>query len=307
MERDGEPMEGRGFGGGMATEESLHTVHTDTVVEHEDGAPSSVRRYYSTLEGTVSSSFGESEFETEFEAALDGLTLLVDAEGDAEVEDGDTPDDDELLEGHEPGLALDALLPEGGAEVGDSWDIEGEAFLRAVGLDLRPKLFQAPEREERGGGEGRRGRRGGGRSRGGSAARGLMEIDWTVEATLGEAEAYEGIDCLVIALEVDGEGDLPEGPSGGWREREVAPWFAASNSAGSRVVESTMEVELSGHLYFSLEEARPVGLALEGTMLSERISEREMGESLMVISITQEGTFSHEVSITESESEESEE
>ena len=58
-----------------------------------------------------------------------------------------------------------------------------------------------------------------------------------------------------------------------------------------------------GRLFFSVEKGRPVYFELEGSMTTERNTERDIGDRHMSMSSTEEGTFTHTVTVTEAESE----
>lgn len=302
MERDGEPVEG-GFGGGdMRTEQTRNLVMVDTILEIEDGAPKQIRRAFETISDNSVMSRGGEDMDNARECPLEGVVLELTLDGDtasAEVVDGDAPDDDALLEGHRVTLALDALLPEDGVEADDSWEIEGEALVRALGFDIEAALYPTPEREEgegrgegRGGGRRRGGMRGGG---GGGAERYFANASWDAEATLGaDVEEYDGIECHVIEIKAEATGELPEREPGGRDRRDGMP------HPMSPVLrpENSFEFEIEGKLYFSTKGGHPVHLELEGEISTESLRESNRRDSLMVISTAQEGTFKYSVDIT---------
>lgn len=291
FERDGEPMEGRGGGGG-GTVTTQKIVHIDRVVEHDDGTPLKVRREFESVEGSASIDMGErGSTDVDQESPLDGVTIeLEDDDGDVEVKvvDGSEPDDSAALEGHRLALALDALLPDGDTDDGDSWDLESDDIIAALGFDLQGALFPPAQREE-GGGE-RGGGRGRGRGmRGGGNERFMGNVEWKGKATLeGGTEDHDGIECIVITLELESSGDMPEGEGGGGFGGGDPPQIDAS-----------YEVELEGKLLFSTEAARPVLLEVEGTIETEREMEMSRGGSSMVIYTKREGEFKQTVTVSE--------
>jgi len=180
---DGEPAEGRGPGGGGSS-----LVRRAVLVEHvlEGGAdgPRHVRRTFESLHDESTFSFGEDERTNESDYPLAGVTLEMtrDDQGEVKIElsEGAEPDDGALLEGHDPALALDSLLPEGAVEVDATWKLDHDQILRALATALDQRLFpQAPPGDfgrERGGERGQRERRGpGGRGPGGGRNLGLLE------------------------------------------------------------------------------------------------------------------------------------
>ena len=206
---DGEEMEGRGFGGG-ANERTLTITTVDKVLEHEDGAPTRVRRTIETLgsEGVVSMRGEERDIEQTSDAEGAVLELGFAENGDLEVE---------VVEGSEPegadfaslelGLELDALLPAEAVEAGGTWDLESDALVQGLGMGLEAAMFGRPSQ---GGGE--RGGRGEGGGRGGRRGRrrprwlqppAMAGLEWEGEATLTEeTETVDDLEGLVIELEV---------------------------------------------------------------------------------------------------------
>ena len=144
--RDGEEQDFGGRGGGGGSEMSREIVQLDTVMAHEDGSPTKVKRSFDTVESTSSRAGREGEMqETDADSPMDGETLILslDDDGDvvAELESGDDPDEGSMLEGHSLTLALDALLPDEDVDAGDSWEIEKDALLRALSMDVESALF----------------------------------------------------------------------------------------------------------------------------------------------------------------------
>ncbi|MCZ6597697.1 MAG: hypothetical protein O7B99_08675 [Planctomycetota bacterium] len=298
MERDGEVID-RPFGGGNASKEVRRVAYVDQVTAHADGEPTAVRRAFEEVDATNTSEFGEESNESDAEGPLAGVTLelsLEDGEIVVEVVEGEEPDEDAALEGHGLTLALDALLPPGDVGEDASWDLEQDAILRALGLDLEDALFPRVEREEEERPEGRRGGRGGfrGGRGGGSTARQIVQLEWEGTATLAEESGeWEGRTCAIVDLEIEASGELPEPEFGGRGGRGFS-----FEPASSTVVENTFSVKLEGQLYFSVEDGMPLGLELEGTMTNERTTNRERGESTIRTSTTREGTYTYRVVVT---------
>jgi len=300
MERDGEPVEA-GFGGDMRSEQTRELVIVDTILETKDGAPAHLRRSFETLSSTSVASMGDNEMEVASECPLEGLVLDLsgeDGEVVARVAEGSEPDDEKLLEGHTLGLALDALLPHEEVEEEDSWELDGEALLRALAFDVEHALFPPPAVDEEGGGEGdRRGRgRGRGRHRGG-VQRYFAGAEWEAEARwIAGTEEHEGVECHVIAIEAEGSGELPEPEFGGGGRGRRGRAFEPG-SAG-RALKNSFEIEIEAKLYFSVEGRHPLHLELEADVATESLRERERGGSSMVISSAQEGTLELTVDVT---------
>lgn len=299
---DGEPMEGRG-GGDRMTTESRTIEQTDEWLAAENGSLTKLKRSFASIEGGGTMTFGENEMENEREAPLSGVTLMMERgeEGlTVEVTDGTEPDDEALLEGHEPELALDGLLPEGDLAEGAEYKLDQEAIFKALGLDLESKYFPRPQREEGAEGEGRgRGGRGGRGMRGGgrSPFQPFNDIEWEGKATVASMEAdLEGDTCVKIALEIKGEGELPERERGerrGGRGRGGR----ALELATPAPIATNYEVKLEGALYFSTTHKMPVRLELEGSLSQDRETERSRGERSMTIISLEEGELTHVVSI----------
>ncbi len=298
MEVNGEPMD-RTWGGGGGSETLKRVVTIDRVLAHDEGRPTRVRRAFELVAMETVLAFGEEDREIETEGPLAEVTLEIDVneDGDIEIEvvEGDEPDQEAALEGHRPALALDALLPEDDVSEGDSWDLERDAILRAIGLDLEGALFPRPEPEEgeeEGRGGGRRGRWGG---RGAGGNRLLLEAEWEGTAVvISDDEEVEGQSCVVIELEIEASGELEEQERTGRRGG-----FSLGAPLPSVLVGTTYEIELEGRLAWSLEEGRPVLLELEGSVTTERLVEREGRGGAMRISTTQEGTLEVLIAVTE--------
>lgn len=306
VERDGEPVDIPDRGG-MSTSEERRVVQIDRVVEQSDARPSRVRRTFEEIAATTMMAFGEEERESERDCPLAGVTLEIalDENDDKSVEvvEGESPDDEALLEGHGLELALDALLPSEEMEIDDSWELDADAIRHALGLDMTRALFPTPAREDaEGGGEGGRRRRGAGFGRGGSG-RLLQQAEWEGTAKLVSlSEKHEDMTCARIVLEISASGELPEAEPGGGgrRQRALAPDPPSSSSPGS-ALENSFEIELEGELLFALEGRRPVHMEIEGSISMESRRERSRGDVQMVISTSQEGSFSQVVSISEEE------
>lgn len=294
---DGEPVD-RPFGGG-GVEEQRHVVLLDGYEESADGEPTRVRRTFETVESESRASFGENERTQSSQGPLAGVVLRLtrDEDGDveAEVVEGDEPDA-ALLEGQVLTLCLDALLPAGEVEEDESWDLDADTVRRALALALDPKLFPPPAEnapveagERRGGGRGGFGGRGGG-----SAFRLLQDAEWEGTATLEATdEDHEGEACSAIAIEIEASGDMPE-PRGGRRGG-----FSVEPAESAPAVDSTFTVEITGRLLFANEARRPVLLELSGELSTERENEFERGDRTMTMHVTQEGTFTHTVLVSE--------
>lgn len=295
MERDGEPVEGRGGGGGNASLEERTVLQAYRVLEHKDGAPTKVRRVFDTVSRETVSETGEESIEGGGDGPLHGLALVITADGDdveVEVEDGREPDQESALEGHSLVFAFDGLLPEGEVEEEATWELESDAILSALALDMEDAYFPRAERSDEGGegGRGGRGRRGGGDRA--STLRSLVDAEWEGEATFHGETEHEGIPCFEIALELEAEGELPE-RTGGERGGRGGRAFATEAS----LADNTITAEISGRLLVATEGNHPVLLELEGSIST--VSTREMGrrDSTMTIYTEREGSFEYTVAI----------
>ena len=270
--RDGEPVEGRGGFGGGGSSETRKTVHVDRYLDCVEGRPTRMRRSWQEADAETEMNFGDQSrgfaLESPFEDVVVEITSDEDGELSYEVVEGSDPGQ-EALERLRPALALDALLPSGEVAEGDSWDLEGEAIARGLGLDLADVLFARPDPGE-GGGGGRGGGRGGrGGMRGGGGGLGqLARAEWSGQATFKGTGDREGVACAVIGLELE-----------------------ASSEMDGEGMTSVFEAELSGELYVALEGRRPVALELEGSLRSEMDSERERNGVVMESHRESEGTF----------------
>lgn len=300
MEVDGEPMENRWGGGGGATTERV-IAYVDTVVESEDGRPTKVTRKFDQVEMTGTMGSGDRAREIDRESPLEGETVVLVLDGDdvvAALEDGE-PDDPSVLQGHHLRLPLDGLLPGADVEEGDSWEPEAAGLLEAMLLDIEGALFPRPTFDGGEGGEGRGGGRGGrGGGPGGGGTGFMATAEWEIEAELTSArEDVDGLECVVIEITCEADGDLPERTFGrGGRELSLAPYAPAFLAM---LRDNTYEVELTGKLYFSVAAKRPVKLELEGEFTLETGFEREREGSTMTMSQTQEGELELVVTIEE--------
>ena len=300
MIRDGEPVESR-FGGGRNYKEEKTVVTRDTVLEHDDDGPTKLRRAFTTVEVSGSSGAGEFTRDIDLPCPFDGVTLELSLDEDgaivAEQTDGDEVPD-EALQDHHLTLALDLLLPDEDAEVGDSWELDAEAVKQLLSLELDEALFGRPEAPEgRGDGERRGGGRGGPGGGSGGPERMLSAAEWTCKAKLESGSVLvDEHECASIEVTIEAEGELEEPEFGRGRDRfEVAPGLASS-LAGARV-DNEYSIELSGHLYFSLADRRPLSLTLEGTLSSQRSMERERDGSVTEITFSQEGELHYVITV----------
>ncbi|MFT4537574.1 MAG: hypothetical protein ACI841_003602 [Planctomycetota bacterium] len=304
---DGEPMEGRGGGsGGREYMEDKSVVTRDTVIEHDEGTPTHVRREFKEVAISGSSGSGENSREIERPCTFDGviLDLTLDEDGELEIEqvDGDEVDEDALV-GHSLKLTLDMLLPEDEVEEGDSWEIGSDDAKRLLALGLDSHLFGQTESEGRGGeGGGRGGGRGGRGGRGGGPERMLSQAEWECEATLvSESVMVDELECMKIKVVLEAEGELEEMGGGRGRDRfeEFESQFAAAFGPSNTpiTIANDYSLELSGHFLFSIKEKRPVSLELEGTMISMRSMERDRDGSTMEINSSQEGEMSYSITV----------
>ncbi len=287
--RDGESMDRGGRGGRT---QSFELSYTDTVLAAKDGAPTEIQRTFDSVGGDMIMDGRDEPIERSLDSAFDGITLvLTDGEDGVEVEvsDGDAPDA-ERLEGHTLRLPLDGLLPDEEAEDGAEWEIDGEAFMAALGMGMQRKLVDRPERE--GGGEGRGGRGGGGGRRGGGQRGGggdggnlLAGGTWEVTGILtGDTREVEGVECAVIKIKADVEGE-PEGGAGG-REGMTR--------------ESSYSGQFEGELLFCAAESRPVSLEITGGYELTSDSSFDSDRGSMEMSRVDETTITLSVSIASS-------
>jgi hypothetical protein len=270
--RDGEPIEGRGGFGGGGREETRRSVHVDRWLACADGRPTRVRRSWQEVEGDLEMDWGGESRGFALESPFEDVAVEVardeDGELSWEVVEGSDPGQ-EALEPLRPELAVDALLPRGEVEQGETWDLEPEAIARTLGLDLADVLFQRPDPGDGGGGgRGGRGGRGGGMRGGGSTLGQLAGAEWSGQATYAGEVDYEGTRCALIEIELEAE----------------------SESDGEGMTRS-FEAELEGKLYVDLEARRPLALDVEGDLATEMDSERERQGVLIEMHRAEEGRF----------------
>ena len=191
--RDGEPMDIPDRGD-IGSSETRTVVLRETIQEvDKEGAPSQALRAFESVEVLSVNSMGGEEMESEREGRLHEITLALkveDGETLCEVEEGVEPDEEEALEGHRLGLALDFALPTEEVEEGESWELDNDAVRAVLGLDVERALFGGrpgrPEGEE--GGRGRGGRGGGMRGSRSGGFTALVQAEWEGEATIESAE-----------------------------------------------------------------------------------------------------------------------
>ena len=299
MERDGQPVEGRGMGGGKS-DSTWHIVQVDEVQSHEGKKPTKVKRTYEKVGGERNFSMGDTDRKSDLESPFEGATLQLTGEGEnvkVEFLEGKKPDHEGALEGHRLELALDALLPDKDVEKDAHWDLDAAQIKRALGLDLRKALYPpppAPEGAGGGGGGGGGGRRGG-MGRGGGGGGIPADAEWTGKAKLVSLdEEVDGQKCAKVEIQIGAHGDLPEqAMGGGGRGRMFEPESALPFFA------STYSVEAKGEFYFSLDSKRPVKLELEGTQ--EIVVDREMKreESTMKMHSKQQGKLKVKIAVSE--------
>lgn len=291
---DGEPLEGRGFGGG-GRETTFSFDYTDTIVDVTEGAPKKIKREFGEAAGGMSMEMREETMEMEFASAFDGMTLtLTEKDGEVEVEvtDGDAPED-ERLDGHWMALALDSLLPKDEVEAGDEWEVNGEDLAKALGLGVQRILLDRPEPQ--GGEEGGGRRRGGMRGGAGGAADMLAGGDWDVTATMTEeTEEVGGVECAVIEIKAEISGSPPQRERGEGRRRDRSAGPMARSQESS--MEASFAGEFEGQLLWNVEGAYPASFTFEGTaeLTSEMVRETQRG--LMERASTQE--ISLDINIT---------
>ncbi|QDU69521.1 hypothetical protein [Engelhardtia mirabilis] len=288
MEIDGEPVERGGMGGG-GSEDVRAVSFTHTILEHAAGEPTAVRRVFGEVAGEGLMRFGENEMETTAESPFEGAEIewrMEDGTPVAEVIDGDV--EEEGLDAFTFGLALDNFLPAGEVEPDATWELDGELFLQALGLDLEATLFPPapPEESEEGGrGGGRRGGFRGGRSGGIDA---LLGLDWDVEVTFAEASVdSDWGPAARLTFEAEGSGDPPArggrgGPGGG---------------GGESSTEGSVTANLEGELLFLLDGRHPVHFECGGTVGIESTTIRSTGRGEMVMTNVQEGQLSLAITV----------
>jgi hypothetical protein len=296
MERDGQPVEGRGGAGGFKSDVSWNVVQLDEVQTHEGKKPTKVKRSFEKVGGERKMTMGENDTTTPLESPFEGATLQISGEGDevkVEFLEGKKPDHEGALVGHRMELALDALLPDKDVDKDSHWDLDSAQIKRALGLDLRKALFPPPPAPENtGGGGGGGGRRGG--MRGGRGGGIPADAEWTGKAKLVSLdEDMDGVKCAKIEIEIGAHGDLPEQPmGGGGRGRMLEPESAP-------FVANTYSVEAKGEFFFAIEGKRPVKLDLEGTLELVRDSERQSDQGSFKSHSKMQGKIKARIAVSE--------
>lgn len=299
MERDGQPVEGRGGMGGSSSDTEYKEVIVDQYVDADGAKPAKVKRHFEELGGTRSMSFGEEERSSDIESPIEGLVVMLsgdDGDVTAEVVDGKKPEDEKAFEKQRLALFIDGALPGKDVEEGASWDLTKEQVLSILHLDTQRGLYPPPPREGgEGGGEGGR-PRGGRMGGGGGDLQLLLGADWKGKAKLAEAEEeVGGVKCAVIELEFTASGELPmpEMRAGGRRERMFAPEFELA-------LGNSYEIELEGKLAFDLAAKRPQSLTIEGKLSNTLDMEREGRDGgTMKIHTERSGKFKLEVKVSD--------
>jgi len=305
MVRDGVEVDTSGRLGAPSTLMRSGSVR-DVFAAVEDGLPTTVERTFEVLEGSSTRSRRGEEQVTDATSPFEGVTLRIERGEDGvevEVEDGDEPEHDGALEGHGIALAVDRLLPNEPVEPGESWTVEGDDLMHALGLDLERTLFPPAPREGGGGGD-----QGGDRAGGGWAGL-YLDADWDVELELAdEPVEWEGLTCYAIEVEAEGTGEAPErgfggGGGGGRPPRALSPAF----SAAPLLVAGEVVLQLEGTLFVSTEMQRPVGFVVEAsTTMTTETSRTGQNDMTIEMSSTTEGTLEIELRYSEAPEEDAE-
>lgn len=296
MWRDGEPSTPRG--GGMESSYERKIEYVDKVLAAQEGKPRKLERVFEELELTRSYRFGENEQSDDLDSPFDGVTvaLEIDEEGEvsAKVTDGGDPGKDALAV-LRPELPLDALLPGDDKEKGAKWELDNDQVRRALMLDVNQAFFPPKEETEESGGGGGGGRRG---MRGRGSSNRLWDIaEWKGTAQFAEIAEHDGVECAVIEITIEAEGDLPE-PQGGERRGRGGNAYSPELALAAG---NTYEMKGEGKLWFSIADKRPIGLELEGSVQLSSDSERTWNESKVRMVTEQEGDFTYKVSIAKGE------
>jgi hypothetical protein len=302
MEIDGEPAPNRGGGGGGKTEMTREEVHVDRVLEATDGKPTKMRRTFEKVGGTMTNARGDNDFSSPFQ----GITVELERAKDgisSSVVEGKAPDADKALEGQQLELFIDGLLPKGDVDVDATWDLDKDAIVRALRLDVQRNMYPPPERPSDGGGGGRGGGGGGGR-RGGGMGGGMMgggggmdKYDWKGTAKLTSLDKeVEGVKCAVVELklEASGEREMPAFGGGGPRPKKDMLELASALENTS-----TYSVTLEGKLYFDVKDRRPVKLDLEGHTKTESKMESTQNDHSRKSHFVSEGKLTYKVEVSE--------
>jgi hypothetical protein len=287
VERNGEPME---VAGGMTSTAKRTITYVDKTLEHKDGAPTKVQRAFEDLANESSTTFGDRQADSAMKPRLSGVTLELTRAGDEiEVKATEGDAEDEALEGHTLPLLLDAFLPSDDAE---SWELDDAAIKRGLALDVQKALFAPPEPQGGAEGEGR----GRGRSRGpGGSTSGLLSLAQLEGKATRAAETAEhnGVECVVIELEIKGSGDLPTPEAGsGGRGGVFEP------AQPLVLLGNTYDIELKGRLLYDATNKLPVRLELEGTIELEQSSERTFNDMTIKSESVVGGDLEFEIAIS---------
>lgn len=295
---DGEPSE-RGFrgGGGAGSTRAFTFAYTDKIMEVGDAGPTKIERSFGDITADTTAMMRDEERVFESESAFEGITVVFtekDGEIEAEITDGDAPDE-ERLTGHPMALMLDRLLPEDEVDAGDTWEIASDDFIAALSLNIQKQLIDAPQQPEgggdRGGQGGRRGRGGAGGGRNGNM---LAIGEWTVEATFtDETKEVDGVEYSLIKIAAEVEGEPPAREQRGRRDRAAGPMNAVASQEGSRFAG-----EFEGELLWSVSEARPVSFTLEGKYALDTETARETARGMLEMSRTVETTVEIEITVS---------
>ena len=306
---DGNPVDSPWGGGGM--EVHRREVHTDRVLERADGKPKRVLRRFGDVSSKGTMTFGDQDrsFESECPLGNSAIEIAVGDNGDVKVTEAEGSSlPDEALEGHEPGLALDAFLPQDEVEEGKSWDLEPDQVKRALGLNVEAALYPPPARDDDdsggGGGPGGRGR---GRGPSGGSELGLLKTaEWEGKATLTSAkEDVDGRNCAVIEIKLEASGDLPEPQFGGGRDRgDHMPEGRLALERSGAALDNDYDVVLEGKLLYDHDEKLPVSLELEGSLTTHRHFEHDMRDRHMEMTSTREGELTYKVEVSAAKQEE---
>jgi hypothetical protein len=298
VERDGEPVEmpGTGRGGGEIT---YTTVLVDELMASKGNKPEKLKRHFEKVGSKATMTMGDQTTDQEVESPFEGAVVVMDGTGDEikfEFESGSEPDHEEALKNHKLTLPLDGLLPDGEVEQDATWDLEKDAILAALGLNMTRTYFPPPQRDNAGGGEG-----GGGRGRRMRGMRGagpgpFVEAEWEGKAKLVSLdEELDGEKVAKIEIKIEAKGTMEDqGPGGGGRRQRML-------EPNPTLPERTYSAECEGFLYISIADKRPVKLELEGKNETESNSEMARGESTMKMYMKTEGKFSIKVSIAKEE------
>jgi hypothetical protein len=296
MERDGQPVEGRG-GAGAKMDTTWHIVQLDEVQAHEGKKPTKVKRTYEKVGGEANMTFGENENTTPLESPFEGATLqLTGDDEDVKVKflEGKQPDHEGALEGHKLGLALDALLPDKDVDKDTHWDLDSAQIKHALGLDLRKALYPPPPPPENAGGGGGGGRRGGA-GRGGRGGSIPADAEWTGKAKVVSLdEDVDGLKCAKIEIQLGTHGDLPDQPMGGGnRGRMLEPESSLPVFAG------TYSAEGKGEFYFAIDGKRPVKFELDGKVENVRDTEMTRQDVVTKMHSKMQGKLSVKITVSE--------